>query len=120
MILFLSKIIKKLQKKCTTSQLKCKIFIQSEINCSFDFRSMLFNCKYIRQCTGNVLVHSYAFSCYTARGILLPVLTSLINAILNFSNPRGLTSGSIKWSSMNGYRGQATVIRKFGEVENGV
>ena len=43
-----------------------------------------------------------------------------INAILNFSNPRGLTTGSIKWSSMNGYRGQATVIRKFGEVENGV
>ncbi|OGV44708.1 MAG: hypothetical protein A3F46_04815 [Legionellales bacterium RIFCSPHIGHO2_12_FULL_42_9] len=42
------------------------------------------------------------------------------NAILNFSNPRGLTTGSIKWSSMNGYRGQATVIRKFGEVENGV
>ena len=44
----------------------------------------------------------------------------LTNAILNFSNPRGLTTGSIKWSSMNGYRGQATVIRKFGEVENGV
>ena len=44
----------------------------------------------------------------------------IINAILNFSNPRGLTTGSIKWSSMNGYRGQATVIRKFGEVENGV
>ena len=43
-----------------------------------------------------------------------------IDAILNFSNPRGLTTGSIKWSSMNGYRGQATVIRKFGEVENGV
>ena len=44
----------------------------------------------------------------------------LTNAILNFSNPRGLTTGSIKWSSMNGYRGQTTVIRKFGEVENGV
>src|SRR3990167_9666870 len=44
----------------------------------------------------------------------------IVNAILNFSNPRGLTTGSIKWSSMNGYRGQATVIRKFGEVENGV
>ena len=52
--------------------------------------------------------------------IHLSVYDNYFYAILNFSNPRGLTTGSIKWSSMNGYRGQATVIRKFGEVENGV